>query len=161
MVILGLLLVLLALGLGTLLVLATNDPDVAGRTLEIQFLNVTVELSPLALVVAGMIAMALLWFGLWAIRSALARKSRQRKDRKEQERLARERTVERERQRAAEKEAHDRGVEEQRVATQTARERAEVAEERAARLESDGPKDTGRTAGDRTRPIETRDDSAR
>lgn len=96
MVILGLLVVLLALLLGAALVAGALSPDARNQELDISlFDTVTISLSPLALIVAGMVAMLLLWLGLWMIKSALARRQRRRRDRKEHERLEAERDRER------------------------------------------------------------------
>lgn len=110
MVILGLLVVLVALLLGLALIAGALAPEVSGEELDISFFDtVTVSLSPLALVVAGMAAMFLLWVGLWMIKAALARKRRVRHDRKDHERRV---AAEREQERLAAQE-RERGYREQ------------------------------------------------
>lgn len=129
MVILGLILVLVALALGAGLLLGTQAPDIAGQDVDIQLFDaVTITLDPLALVVAGMATMLLLWVGLVLIKAALTRRARRRRLRKEQELASRQRLAEQEAAHRDEVARRDRELEEQRVSTEIARERAEVAE---------------------------------
>lgn len=134
MVILGLILLLLALALGAALVLGTQAPEVAGQDVDIRLFDaVTISLNPLTLVLAGMATMFLFWLGLMLIRAALERKARLRRERKMQEQQARERQDALQREREDERQAYERQLEDQRLSTQAARERAEVAEARSAR----------------------------
>lgn len=92
MVILGIIIVLIALLLGAALLLGTSAPEVSGQDVDIQLFDaVTINLNPLTMVIAGMLAMFLLWLGLVTIKAALTRKTKQRKLRKEQAAEARER----------------------------------------------------------------------
>lgn len=141
MVILGLLILLVAIALGTLLVIGTSTPEVAAQDVEISLLDtVQLTLNPMALVIAGMVAMFLAWLGLVLIRSALNRKARARRERKEEGRLAQQRRTDAERDRAERDRQHEEQLKEQRMATETARERAEVAEQEARRSH---PEDRG------------------
>lgn len=129
MVILGLILVLVALALGAALLLGTQAPDVAGQDVDIKLFDaVTITLDPLALVVAGMATMLLLWLGLVLIKAALTRRTRQRRQRKEQELAAKQRLADQEAAHHEEVARRDRELQDQRVSTEIARERAEVAE---------------------------------
>lgn len=108
MVILGILLVLIAVALGAALIAGTSTPGVAGQTVDISFFDtVTISVDPLTLVVAGMVAMFLLWLGLVLIKTTLTRKARARKQRKEQETAARQRQVQREHERPTAQRADD------------------------------------------------------
>lgn len=92
MVILGIVIVLVALLLAAALLLGTSDPEVSGQDVDIQLFDaVTITLNPLTMVIAGMVAMFLLWLGLVLIKTALTRQARQRKLRKQQAAEARER----------------------------------------------------------------------
>lgn len=134
MVVLGLLILLVALALGTLLIIGTGTPEVAAQDVKISLLDtVQLTLNPMALVIAGMVVMFLAWLGLVLIRSALNRKARARRERKEEARLAQQRRADAERERAERDRQHEEQLKEQRMATETARERAEVAEEDARR----------------------------
>ncbi|MGE9807310.1 MULTISPECIES: hypothetical protein [unclassified Janibacter] len=136
MVLLGLLLVLAALVLGAVLVLGTQNLT---DSIDLEAMNVTVSLNPLSLLIAGAVAMFLLWMGLSLIRSALARKNRLRRERRFTELdEQRQREIEEHRQRASEAE---RRFEEQRVATDEARRRAEVAERTGAPVAAERPVD--------------------
>lgn len=147
MVVLGLLILLVALALGTLLVMGAGSPDVAAQDVEISLYDtVQVTLNPLALVLAGMAVMFLAWLGLVLIRSALTRKARLRRERKEEARLAQQRQAAALREREAAERDHEAKLKEQRMATETARERAEVAEEEAGRAPA---ADRDRHVGDR------------
>lgn len=143
MVVLGLIILVVAILVGVVLVMGTGSPDVAGQKVDISLLDtVTVSLNPLALVVAGMAVMFLAWLGLVLMRSALARKARLRRERKDLEREAQHRRAEDEAARVREREEldrqHERELHDQHLATETARERAAVAEEDARRGRPDG-----------------------
>ncbi|MFF5324568.1 hypothetical protein ACFY2Y_12680 [Janibacter hoylei] len=129
MVILGIILVLVALLIGATLLLGTQAPEVSGQEVDIRLLDaVTINLNPLTLVIAGMLTMLLLWLGLVTIKWALTRKAKARRLRKEQEAESRRRLAEQEAAHQEELAQRERDLEEQRVSTQIARERAEVAE---------------------------------
>lgn len=146
MVIIGILVVLLAIALGIAVLYGTSTLD----DVEIDAWDtVAVTVSPLVLVIVGMVAMFLFFVGLAMIRSALARKQRLRRERKEQERQAKERQAAHEQQLADQREqerlAHEQRerdyeqqLHDQKLSTQAARERAAVAEQEAG-----------------TRPVET------
>lgn len=143
MVILGVVIVLIALLLGGALLLGTSDPAVSGQDVEIQlFDTVTITLNPLTMVLAGMIAMFLLWLGLVLIKTTLTRKAKVRRLRKQQAAEARERQ---------EHEEHLRREEERRTATE--REQQVGREEAIDRHPRGGAHDDA----DLTRPI-SRDD---
>lgn len=92
MVILGIVIVLIALLLAAALILGTSDPSVSGQEVDIQLFDaVTITLTPLTMVIAGMVAMFLLWLGLVLIKTTLTRKAKQKKLRKQQAAEARER----------------------------------------------------------------------
>lgn len=152
MVVLGLLILLVALALGTLLVVGTSTPEVAAQDVEISLLDtVQLTLNPLALVIAGMVVMFLAWLGLVLIRSALNRKARARRERKEEARLAQQRRADAERAQAERDRQHEEQLKEQRMATETARERAEVAEDEARRAHPDDRSGPGPATGGRPR----------
>lgn len=150
MVLLGVVLVLLALGVGAALVLGSvrlEDPVV------INVLGGTVELPPVVFLVSGMVVITVFWLGWAVLRHGLKRGHRRRVETREaekaaeQERIAeqqrmkeelatRERLLEEERRRhesetAALRQQADERVAEQHVSTETARRRAEVAEARS------------------------------
>ncbi len=150
MVLLGVVLVLLALGAGTLLVLGAvrlEDP------VAIDVLGGTVNLPPVVFLVSGMVLITLFWLGWVVLRTGLRRGHRRRVEAREAERAAEERRLAeqqrmqeevaaREHQLEAERLRHeeeaaalrqqaDERVAEQHTATETARRRAEVAEARA------------------------------
>lgn len=92
MVILGIVIVLVALLLAAGLILGTSDPSVSGQEVDIQLLDtVTIALTPLTLVIAGMVAMFLLWLGLVLIKTTLTRQAKEKKLRKQQAAEAHER----------------------------------------------------------------------
>ncbi len=162
MVLLGVILVLLALGGGFLLIAGSvrlEDPVV------IDVLGGSVNLPPVVFLVSGMVVMTVFWLGWVVLRTALKRGHRRRVQAREAERTAeeqrladqarmqdevaaRERQLEEERRRhdeetAALRRQADERVAEQHVSTETARRRAEVAEAEAkARTQHPGP-DTG------------------
>ena len=149
MILIGLLLILLAAAVGTLLFIGTQqitdttDIDILGGT-------GTLGLPPLALLIAGALTISIFWLGWALLRSGIRRSSKRRARAKEQarvaeeERAARERQLQddfatRERELAEERRRHeaetaslrqqsDERVAEQHLATETARKRAEVAE---------------------------------
>ena len=138
MVIIGIIVVLVALALGVALILGTSN--LSGQKIEIDFFDpVVVTVTPLILVVGGMLTMLLLLIGLATVRSALARKQRLRKERKARDQQAKEQQVahdqlveqDRERERLAHEERerqYQQELEEQKRAAQAERERAEIAE---------------------------------
>ncbi|QIM22802.1 hypothetical protein G7075_19425 [Phycicoccus sp. HDW14] len=157
MVLLGVVLVLLALGVGAALVLGSvrlDDPVV------IKVLGGTVELPPVVFLISGMVVITLFWLGWAVLRTGLRHGHRRRVETREaekaaeQERVAeqqrmkeelatRERLLEEERRRhesetAALRQEADARVAEQHVSTETARRRAEVAEARSDQPET-GP----------------------
>lgn len=142
MVILGLILVLVALTVGAALILGTSDPEVANQNVDIQLFDaVTITLTPLTMIVAGMAAMFVLWLGLVMIKLAIARKARKRRERK-----------------AAELEARERREREQAAAAERARQAEGERQLEARRLEEEraaatGAAVPGSTAPDHTRPI--------
>ena len=162
MVILGLILVLIALALGAALLMGTSAPEVSGQDVDISLFDaVTIALNPLTLLIAGMATMLLLWLGLVLIKWTLARKAKQRRLRKEQAGEARERQARLEAEHQEEIARRERELEDQRVSTEIARERAAVAErhdpsiaEPTQRIDTTR---TGSTGPDSTRPI-ARDD---
>ncbi len=131
MLILGALLVLLALAFAAVLVLGSRGSD---QLVDLTLGGQTLSLSPLALVVASLATMAVLWLGTMLVRLALASRAKKRRQRKEEERAARERLMAREDERIREIEERERALEEQRVSTEIARERAEAAEREAEEL---------------------------
>ncbi|MGG5259736.1 hypothetical protein [Phycicoccus avicenniae] len=150
MVLLGVVLVLLALGVGAALVLGAvrlEDP------VSMNLLGGTIDLPPVVFLVSGMVVISVFWLGWVVLRSGVKRGHRRRVDARESEKAAeqerlleqkrlkeelatRERLLEEERARhesetAALRQQADERVAEQHVSTETARRRAEVAETRA------------------------------
>lgn len=137
MIILGLILIVLALLAGAFLFLGTSALD----AIQLEVLNQTYSMSPLALVIAGVVATTLLWWGWALVRVGTRRRVRRSKEAKEAARQAEldraaqekenqakwERQL-RERERQV-RESEER-LQEQRISTQEARKRAEVAEHR-------------------------------
>lgn len=153
MVILGLILVLIALALGAGLIMGTSAPGMSGQDVDIKLFDaVTINLNPLTLVVAGMATMLLLWLGLVLIKATLTRKAKQRRLRKEQAAEARERQEQQELAHRDEVAQRERDLEDQRVSTEIARERAEAAERHDPTLAEQRTQriDTG---ADATRPV--------
>ena len=147
MILIGLLLILRAAAVGTLLFIGTQQIT---DTTDIDILGGTLGLPPLALLIAGALTISIFWLGWALLRSGIRRSSKRRARAKEQarvaeeERVARERQLQddfatRERELAEERRRHeaetaslrqqsDERVAEQHLATETARKRAEVAE---------------------------------
>jgi uncharacterized membrane protein len=147
MILIGLLLIILAAVVGTLLFLGTQQIT---DTTDINVLGGTLGLPPLALLIAGAVTISIFWLGWALLRGGIKRSSRRRHEAKEAarkaeaDRVARERQLqdefaERERALAEERRRHedeaatlrrqaDERVAEQHLATETARQRAEVAE---------------------------------
>ncbi|MCA0337780.1 MAG: hypothetical protein LCH66_13100 [Actinobacteria bacterium] len=147
MILVGLLLILLAAAVGTLLFLGTQQIT---DTTDINVLGGTIGLPPLALLIAGAVTISIFWLGWAMLRGGIRRGSRRRQQAKEAartaeaERVARERQLQedfarQERELAEERRRHesettrlrqqaDERVAEQHLATETARQRAEVAE---------------------------------
>lgn len=157
MVILGLILVLIAVAIGAALLLGTQAPEVSGQEVDIRLFDaVTINLNPLTLVIAGMLTMLLLWLGLVMIKAALTRKAKQRRLRKEQEAESKRRLAEQEAAHQQELRERERAIEDQRVSTEIARERAEVAESHDPALGQPTQRISTRGAApvdDATRPI--------
>jgi len=84
MILLGLILIVLALGAGGFLFLGTSALD----PIELIVLNRTYEMSPWALVVAGVIATTLLWWGWALVRMGNRRRVRRSREAKEAARQA-------------------------------------------------------------------------
>ena len=149
MIFLGILLIIAAAVLGTVLFLGTAQ---LSQPVEVGVPGGTVGFPPLSLVIAGAIAMVLLWLGWTTLRAGIRRASRRRREAKENARLAEERRKQQEqemqegfaqREAALAEERRQREAEaaqlrddaaarlaEQHEATETARRRAEVAERR-------------------------------
>ena len=160
MVILGLILVLVAVAVGAALLLGTQSPEVSGQEVDIRLFDaVTINLNPLTLVVAGMLTMLLLWLGLVMIKAALTRKAKQRRLRKEQEAESKRRLAEQEAAHQEELRGRERALEDQRVSTDIARERAAVAERHDPTMDAPTERIStrdaarGAPADDATRPI--------
>ena len=160
MIILGLVLVLLAILAGILLFQGT-----AALTdgVDIDILNGTISLPPLALLLTGAAVISIFWLGWALMSSGIKRGRRRRRQAKEEAALAEQRRVEderrmqdefaqRERSLAEERRRHeqessalrrdaDERVEEQHLSTEEARRRAEVAEN-DLRNRPDGRPDT-------------------
>lgn len=157
MIVLGILLVLVAVGAGAAIFVGTSPLSSQADQVQLDVLGVTVGLTPLALAIAGAATMLVLWLGLLMVRGGSRRRVRQRRAAKEETRVAQEQQAVRERELAAERdrvqaerdrigETADQRVAEQRRATETARQRAEVAENKLAaeRATGDGPADSAR-----------------
>lgn len=83
MIVLGLLLILLAIGLGTVLFLATvelSDP------VRVEAFGIRADVLPLGLLIAGAAVMFLLWLGLVMLRLSVRHKARRRRETKELQR---------------------------------------------------------------------------
>lgn len=87
MILLGILLVAIALGGGTLLFIGASSLD---DTITIPLLGGSIELPPVALLLAGALAMLLLWLGWALLRGGARRSARLRREAKENARLAEE-----------------------------------------------------------------------
>ncbi len=151
MIILGLILVLLAVAAGILLFEGTRALT---DGVDIDVLNGTVSLPPLALLITGAAVITVFWLGWALMRGGMRRSSRRRRDAKEQAALAEQRRLDderrmqeefaqRERQLAEERQLReqettalrreaDERVEEQHLSTEEARRRAEIAESQNA-----------------------------
>ncbi|MCE1179680.1 MAG: hypothetical protein LWW86_11740 [Micrococcales bacterium] len=97
MILLGLLLILLAIGLGALLYLATYDQTGANAALDLDAGPFSASVHPLWLVIGGALAMLLLWMGWALIRASARSKAKRRRENKELERQAQADRAERER----------------------------------------------------------------
>lgn len=122
MILLGIILIVLAIGGGALLFKAAMPLTDSTR---LEAYGFSVDLRPLHLLIAGAGCLLLLWFGWAVFVSSTRRRSRRRREAKEADRLANEDRMARERA------AEERLAEQQR-ATEAARQRAEMAERRAA-----------------------------
>ncbi|HHU10793.1 MAG TPA: hypothetical protein GXZ60_12395 [Intrasporangiaceae bacterium] len=139
MIILGLILIVLALVAALFLFLGTS----ALPTMELEVLGTTYHMSPLALVISGAVAMTLLWWGWALVRMGTRRRVRKSREAKEAARQAELDRAAREKENQAkwERELRDRErqvretearLAEQKISTQEARRRAEVAEHQVA-----------------------------
>jgi len=146
-IILGLILVLLAVAAGILLFEGTSALT---DGVDIDILNGTISLPPLALLLTGAAVISVFWLGWALMRHGIKRGSRRRRQAKEEAALAEQRRVDserrmqeefaqRERKLAEERRRHeeettalrrdaDERVEEQHLSTEEARRRAEIAE---------------------------------
>ncbi len=95
MILIGLLLILLAAAVGTLLFIGTQQIT---DTTDIDSLGGTLGLPPLALLIAGALTISIFWLGWALLRSGIRRSSKRRARAKEQARVAEEERVARERQ---------------------------------------------------------------
>ena len=85
MILLGLILIVVAAGAGTLLFLAAQQ---ATDPIRLEALGVTANIQPLALLIAGAAVIVLLWLGLLMVRGSIRRKARRRREAKELQRQA-------------------------------------------------------------------------
>lgn len=121
MILLGLILIVLAIGAGAVLIIAASALH---QTITLAAYGFSVGFKPLNLLLAGAGCMLLLWFGWSILLNSSRRRSRRRREAREADRLANEERLARERA------AEERLAEQQR-ATEAARQRAELAERRA------------------------------
>ena len=135
MIILGLILIVLALAAGLFLFVGTTALD----PIHLEVLGQTYSMSPLALVIAGAVAMTLLWWGWALVRMGTRRRVRKSREAKEAARQAELDRAAREKENQAkwERELRDRErqvrdsearLQDQKLSTNEARRRAEVAE---------------------------------
>jgi type VI protein secretion system component VasK len=169
MIILGLILIVLALAGAVFLFAGTSALD----PIQLEVLNQTYSMSPLALVIAGAVAMTLLWWGWALVRIGTRRRVRKSREAKEAARQAELDRAAREKENQAkwerelrERERQVRETEarlaEQRISTSEARKRAEVAENKVDDGQStrnastqpvrSGPPDTATRPADGTEP---------
>ncbi len=141
MIVLGILLILVAAGLGILAWTAASS--VPGRT-DLDALGVSVGLTTVQLLALGALLALLLWFGWATLRRGVRVQARRRRERK----AARE---EAERKRAEEQREAEEQLAAQRRATEEARRRAEEAETRAAAA-GQPVEDTGTTEEEQGHP---------
>jgi hypothetical protein len=145
MIILGLILIVLALAAALFLFVGTSALDL----IQLEVLNQTYAMSPLALVVAGAVVMTLLWWGWALVRLGTRRRVRKSREAKEAARQAELDRAAREKENQAkwERELRERErqvresetrLEEQRISTSEARKRAEVAERKNEPLATTG-----------------------
>lgn len=120
MIVLGLLLVLIAVGAGAAIFVGTVDMK---DQIQFEVLGVTVGLTPLALAVAGAAILLVLWLGFSVLRLGAKRNARKRREAKEKTRLAKEQQAEKEQEWAAERQR----VEQERAAAEQQRAAAEQA----------------------------------
>lgn len=137
MIILGLILIIVALLLALLLFFGTSALD----PIQLDLLGRMYEVSPLVLVIAGAVAMTLLWWGWALVRMGTRRRARRSREAKEAARQSELDRAAREKENQAkwERELRDRErqvresearLEDQKISTDEARRRAEVAEKR-------------------------------
>ena len=140
MIVLGLVLIIIALLLALGLFVGTT----ALEPLHLDVLGQTYEMSPLALVIAGAVAMTLLWWGWALVRMGTRRRARKSKEAKEAARQAELDRAAREKENQAkwERELRDRERQardsearsvDQRASSEGARPQAEVTEKGAPR----------------------------
>jgi hypothetical protein len=84
-IVLGLILVLLSLGAGAILFLATDSID---KQTQMELAGYSWGMTPLAMLITGAIVMLLLWLGLALIRGSVKRRRRPAREAKEAERQA-------------------------------------------------------------------------
>lgn len=143
MIILGLILIVLALVAALFLFVGTTALD----PIQLEVLGTTYNMSPLALVISGAVAMTLLWWGWALVRMGTRRRVRKSREAKEAARQAELDRAAREKENQAkwERELRDRErqvresearLADQKISTEEARRRAEVAEHRTTK---DGP----------------------
>ena len=77
MILLGLILIVVAVGIGTLLVLATQPLT---EPVALEAAGWQVSVLPLALLIAGAAVLLLFWLGLVMIRGSVRRKARRRRE---------------------------------------------------------------------------------
>lgn len=121
MILLGIILIVLAIGAGAILFIAASPIT---ETTRLEAYGVDLDLTPLYLLIVGAGCLLLLWFGWSVLVSSVRRRSRRRREAKEADRLANEDRMARERA------AEERLAEQQR-AIEAARQRTETAEPRA------------------------------
>lgn len=177
-IILGLILVLLAIAAGILLFEGTSQLT---DGVDIDVLNGTISLPPLALLLTGAAVISVFWLGWVLLRHGFKRGSRRRRAAKEEAALADQRRVDnerkmqeefaqRERQLTEERRRHeeetatlrrqgDERVEEQHLSTEEARRRAEIAEAEAGIRGGAAPRAASDTRGvNDTRGVDPRND---
>lgn len=146
MILAGLLLIIISVIAGVLLFMGTSSLT---DHVDVNILNGTIGLPPLALLITGAAVITVFWLGWALLRGGIKLNSRRRKEAKAAARDAEARRVEsdrklaeerrlREQQEADLKRQSDERYQEQHLATETARQRAEVAE-RQLRDRADGP----------------------
>jgi uncharacterized membrane protein len=148
MVILGLLILLVAVAAGAAVYLSAAT---LSGTYSFDILGAKVTTNPLGLVLASAVVVLVFWFGWGVLRAGMRRSARRRREAKEADRQAEAERAEAERQAEADRAAREQALQEERdqaqaeaerlrseadarakeqqLATETARQRAEVAEQ--------------------------------